>query len=196
MKYALWTICMILVSLSVFSQDRDEKEQSDLSYKYTENPIDTLTVQSDSTHSTSRASLYSAVVPGLGQAYNGKHWKIPIIYTGFFVFGSLVWENNIKYQFFRLNLIAEIDEDPDTENITGRDAENLKANRDQFRRYRDLNMILIVVTYLLQIADANIDAHLIQFGFRKDVALYVDPTVQPTNYSTQLTTGLSLKLRF
>jgi len=187
---------MILVSLLAYSQDRDEQEQIDKAFKYTENPIDTLTVESDSIHSTSRASLYSAVVPGLGQAYNGKHWKIPIIYSGFFVFGSLVWENNIKYQFFRRNLIAEIDGNPDTENVTGRDAENLKANRDQFRRYRDLNMILIVVTYLLQVADANIDAHLIQFGFRKDLALYVDPSVQPTNFTTQMTTGLSLKLRF
>jgi len=192
MQKIVWTIILLLLSLVSYSQDKN----IDKAYRYTENPVDTLTVSSDSVHSTSKASLYSAVVPGLGQAYNGKHWKIPIIYSSFFVFGSLLYENNLKYQFFRRNLIAEIDGDPDTENITGRNAENLKANRDQFRRFRDLNMILIVVTYLLQIADANIDAHLIQFGFRKTLALSVDPSVMPTNYTTQMSTGITLKLMF
>jgi len=180
------------MSLVGYAQD----DNTDIAHKYTENPTDTLTVSSDSTHSTSKASLYSAVVPGLGQAYNGKHWKIPIVYTSFFVFGSLAYENNIKYQYFRLNLIAEIDGDPDTENTTGREAENLKANRDQFRRYRDLNMILIVFTYLLQIADAHIDAHLIQFGFRKDLTVSLEPSVNPTNFSSRLTTGVGLKFTF
>lgn len=180
-------IALCFVSGAVFGQDYLD---------YTSNPTDTLTVESDSTHHTGRASLYSAVVPGLGQAYNGKHWKIPIIYAGFFVFGSLIYENNVKYQFFRRNLIAEIDGNPDTENITGRDAENLRANRDQFRRYRDLNMILLVVTYLLQIADANIDAHLIQFGYRRNVNLAIEPTTIPTIFHTRSAIGASLTLRF
>ncbi len=191
MKLILCTIALF-VSLVGYTQG-DETAKA---YKYTENPTDTLTVSSDSTHSTSKASLYSAVVPGLGQAYNGKHWKIPIVYTSFFVFGSLAYENNIKYQYFRLNLIAEIDGDPDTENTSGREAENLKANRDQFRRYRDLNMILIVITYLLQIADAHIDAHLIQFGFRKDLTVSLEPSVKPTNFTSRLTTGVSLNFTF
>jgi len=165
-------------------------------YKYAETPSDTITVASDSLHSTSRASLLSSVVPGLGQAYNGKHWKIPIVYSAFLLFGSQAYENNIKYQYFRRNLIAEIDGDPNTENTTNRDADNLKANRDQFRRFRDLNMILIVVTYFLQIGDANIDAHLIQFGFKKQFAMSVDPSVNQVNHTANVATGLTLKLTF
>ena len=191
MKKIWITFLLFFCVANVFAQDKEK----DPFYSYTENPSDTLTVYSDSTHHTGKASLYSAVVPGLGQAYNGKHWKIPLIYTGFFVFGSLAYENNVKYQYFRLNLVAEIDGDPDTENTTGRDAESLKANRDQFRKYRDLNMILLVVTYLLQIADANIDAHLIQFG-KPNTGLAIEPSMKPTNYSSQMSTGVSLKLTF
>jgi len=187
-------LCILGLFGCVLAQAQDDNTAR--AYKYTQNPTDTLTVSSDSTHSTSKASLYSSVVPGLGQAYNSKHWKIPIIYTGFFVFGSLAYENNVKYQYFRLNLIAEIDGDPNTENTTGREAESLKANRDQFRRYRDLNMILLVVTYLLQIADAHIDAHLIQFGFRKDLVVSLEPSANRTNYTSRLSTGVTLKLKF
>ena len=192
MKFLGCFACALLIHLGGIAQDTENSEI----FSYTDTPADTLTVQSDSLHSTGRASLYSAVVPGLGQAYNGKHWKIPLIYTGFFFFGSSIYENNVKYQYFRLNLIAEIDGDPDTENTTGREAENLKANRDQFRRYRDLNMILLVVTYFLQVADANIDAHLIQFGYRKNVQLAVEPSVKPINYTSQLSTGVTFKLSF
>ncbi len=195
MKRITLIIVFFSFCTSAFSQKKTEKNP-EVFYKYTETPSDTLTIDSDSTHSTSRASLLSSVVPGLGQAYNGKHWKIPIIYSAFLFFGSQAYENNITYQFFRRNLIAEIDGDPNTENTTNRTAENLKANRDQFRRFRDLNMILIVVTYFLQIGDANIDAHLIQFGFKKQFALSVDPSINQVNYTTNVATGLSLKLTF
>ena len=195
MKQITFIIVLFSFCSSAFCQKKSETDP-DVVYKYTDTPSDTLTVASDSLHSTSRASLLSAVVPGLGQAYNGKHWKIPIVYSAFLLFGAQIYENNIKYQYFRRNLIAEIDGDPYTENITNRDAENLKANRDQFRRYRDLNMILVVVTYFLQIGDANIDAHLIQFGFEKQFALSVDPSLNQVNYTTNVATGLSLKLTF
>jgi len=158
---------------------------------------DTLDVDIAEIHSPGKASLFSAVVPGLGQAYNGKHWKIPIIYGGFITFGYLIYDNNIKYQYFRRNLIAEIDDNPETENTTGRDEENLRANRDQFRRYRDLNMILFGIMYLLQIADAHIDAHLLEFKLNPDLTVSIDPALVPYGkpYPTGVT-GLSLKLRF
>lgn len=152
---------------------------------------DTILVVTPDEHSPGLASLYSAVLPGLGQAYNGKHWKIPVIYGGFFTFGFLVYDNNVKYQVFRKNLIAELDNDPETINNTGRDANNLRANRDNFRRLRDLNIILIGVTYLLQIADAHIDAHLLGFKISQDISVSVDPEVFPQN--NRLHAGVSLK---
>ena len=151
-----------------FSQEEDTVKTDVPSQNIIRSVPDTVVVALESTHSPAKASLYSAVLPGLGQAYNNKLWKVPIIYGAFFTFGYLIYDNNIKYQFFRSNLIAELDSDPETINNTGREADNLQANRDRYRRFRDLNMILLTITYLLQIADAHIDAHLIEFSLNQN----------------------------
>ena len=154
---------------------------------------DTTYITTTTEHYPGLASLYSAVLPGLGQAYNGKHWKIPIIYGTFFTFGFLIYDNNVKYQYFRKNLIAELDNDPNTINNTGREAENLRANRDKARRNRDYNMILFTVIYFLQIADAHIDAHLAEFNVSQDISVSVDPALLQRN-DKGLAPGFSLKM--
>ena len=153
---------------------------------------DTLSIETVDFHSPGLASLYSAVLPGLGQAYNGKHWKIPIMYGSFFTLGFLVYDNNVKYQYFRKNLIAELDENPETINDTGRDSENLRSNRDKHRRGRDFNMIMFTVVYFLQIADAHIDAHLLEFDLNQDITVKIDPVLLPQNRN--LAPGFSLKM--
>lgn len=153
---------------------------------------DTIKIEKIDEHSPGLASLYSAVLPGLGQAYNGKHWKIPIVYGAFFTFGFLIYDNNIKYQYFRKNLIAELDNNSETINDTGRDAENLQSNRDNYRRSRDFNMIMLTITYFLQIADAHIDAHLLEFNVNQDITVSVDPALLPQ--TRNLAPGFSLKM--
>jgi hypothetical protein len=143
-------------------------------------------------HYPGLASLYAAVLPGLGQAYNGKHWKIPIIYGTFFTFGFLINDNNVKYQYFRRNLIAELDSNPETINDTGREADNLRSNRDKARRNRDFNMIMLAVTYFLQIADAHIDAHLAEFNVSQDISVSVDPALLQNE--DKFSPGFSLKM--
>ena len=170
--------------LSVLGQD-------DLS-EINEIESDTVEIEAVDEHSPGLASLYSAVLPGLGQAYNGKHWKIPVIYGTFFTFGFLIYDNNVKYQFFRKNLIAELDNNPETINDTGREADNLRSNRDKYRRNRDFNMIMFTVTYFLQIADAHIDAHLLEFNVNQDITVSVDPALFPQNRN--LAPGFSLRM--
>jgi hypothetical protein len=153
---------------------------------------DTIKIEKIDEHSPGLASLYSAVLPGLGQAYNGKHWKIPIVYGAFFTFGFLIYDNNIKYQYFRKNLIAELDNNSETINDTGRDAENLQSNRDNYRRSRDFNMIMLTITYFLQIADAHIDAHLLEFNVNQDITVSVDPAL--LQQTRNLAPGFSLKM--
>jgi len=153
---------------------------------------DTIDIETVDYHSPGLASLYSAVLPGLGQAYNGKHWKIPIVYGAFFTFGFLIYDNNVKYQYFRKNLIAELDNNSETINDTGRDEDNLRSNRDKYRRSRDFNMIMLTVTYFLQIADAHVDAHLMEFNVNQDITVSVDPALLPQN--NNLAPGFSLKM--
>ena len=196
MKILYYLIVLLFVSLAqdVFAQKPDSVSVDKETYMFEALGSDTVNVQDIEQLSPAKAALYSAAIPGLGQAYNGKYWKIPIVYGGLFMFGNLIYDNNIQYQYFRRNLIAEIDDNPETINITGREAENLRANRDRFRRFRDLNMILFSVAYFLQIVDAHIDAHLLYFRINPDFTVYVDPAIMPTNRN--LTMGLSFKLRF
>lgn len=182
---------IIIISLVIWASS-SVYAQEDTTLFVTNIPVDTISIDTDDEHSAGLASLYSAVLPGLGQAYNGKHWKIPIIYGAFFSFGFLIYDNNIKYQYFRRNLIAELDQDPETINITGRDEDNLRSNRDNSRRLRDLNMILLGVTYFLQIADAHIDAHLIEFNVNQDISASIRPELIP--FENKLQAGISLKL--
>ena len=196
MKILYYLIVLLFVSLAqdVFAQKPDSVSVDKETYMFEALGSDTVNVLDIEQLSPAKAALYSAAIPGLGQAYNGKYWKIPIVYGGLFMFGNLIYDNNIQYQYFRRNLIAEIDNNPETINITGREAENLRANRDRFRRFRDLNMILFSVAYFLQIVDAHIDAHLLYFRINPDFTVYVDPAIMPPNRN--LTMGLSFKLRF
>ena len=192
--YYLIVLLFVFLAQDVFAQKPDSVAVEKETYMYEALGSDTVNVLDIEQLSPAKAALYSAAIPGLGQAYNGEYWKIPIVYGGLFMFGNLIYDNNIQYQYFRRNLIAEIDDNPETINITGREAENLRANRDRFRRFRDLNMILFSVAYFLQIVDAHIDAHLLYFRINPDFTVYVDPAIMPTNRN--LTMGLSFKLRF
>ena len=196
MKILNYYIVLLFVSLAqeLFAQEPDSVKAGSETFRFEAAVLDTVNILDADLLSPAKAALYSAVIPGLGQAYNGKYWKIPLVYGGLFFYGYLIYENNIQYQYFRRNLIAEIDSNPETINITGREAENLRANRDRFRRFRDLDMILLSVTYFLQIIDAHIDAHLLYFRINPDFTVFVDPAIMPTNHL--LPTGISIKLKF
>ncbi len=109
-----------------------------------------------------RAALYSAIIPGLGQAYNKKYWKIPIIWsligigTGFMVY------NNENRNTYHDAFIAEINNQP--HKFSGvLDANSLAKGIDLFRRQLDYAIVLTSLLYILNIFDANVDAHLSEF---------------------------------
>ena len=130
-----------------------------------------------------RAALYSLILPGLGQAYNGKYWKIPIIYGLFAGMYYLYDNNNFKYNLFK-KAYKNYDADAGvtTPGIDPRISdEQLKKNRDRFKRDRDYNVILGVVIFIFNILDANVDAHLMDFDVSEDLSLKITPEIN--NYS-------------
>ena len=137
------------------------------------------------------ATLYSAAIPGLGQAYNKKYWKMPIIYLGFTAGLFAVNDNNNRLQEERQDLI---DTQTRTGTPSGRSEETIDARVDYFRRQRDLFIILTVFWYGLQMADAHIDAHLKEFEVNDDLSMKFDPFLHEDMGS--LTMGLSIKIRF
>ena len=141
-----------------------------------------------------KVALYSALLPGLGQIYNKKAWKIPIIYGGgmFMVFSSI--NSNTQYLFFREALFLEVDGDPDTINETGLNESQIRRRVEFFRRNRDFYYILTGALYLLNILDAHVDAHLREFDINDELALSIKPAMvqNPWNIAN---IGLTLQLK-
>ena len=152
-------------------------------------------------HSPRRASMYSAVIPGLGQAYNKKYWKIPIIYAGFGAMGYFIHFNASNYNEYKQGLIDFTDGDDNTDsylNFIGPDVdpgrfdpsqgspdynpsdeawfkEQLENNMNYYRRYRDLSVILTFAWYALNIIDATVDGYFFSYDMNEDLSLRLDP---------------------
>jgi hypothetical protein len=148
--------------------------------------------------SARKASIMSAIVPGLGQVYNRKYWKVPVIYAGMAAFGYIFKVNNEQYRYYRKNLIAENDGKPETINQTRYSSEQLKTQKDQYQKSRDLGIIGIGAFYLLNIIDANVDAHLKTFDVSDDLSIRLTPfnIFYPKSNNFGTAHGLSVKLIF
>ncbi|WP_238527892.1 DUF5683 domain-containing protein [Aquimarina agarivorans] len=148
----------------------------------------------------SKAAFYSAVLPGLGQAFTGKYWKIPIVYgalgTGV---GIAIWNKN------RHDEIRDIFKDRLRGITTDRffDQENnreilsesglIQAQR-QFRKQQELSILISVGIYVLNIVDANVTAHLQQYNLNKNLSFV--PKVELDTPTTQPNYGMSLRYNF
>lgn len=147
------------------------------------------------------ASIMSAVVPGLGQAYNEQYWKIPLIYAAFGTMAYFVEYNDSEYQKWREAFVAKTDSTI-TDIYPMASEDQLKRLKDEWRRYRDLNYIGMVVLYLLNVVDASVDAHLFDYDISDELTLHVEPTfIDPRSlvYSTRKNTypmGVKLSIRF
>jgi hypothetical protein len=125
------------------------------------------------------ASWLSVALPGAGQVYNEKYWKVPIVYG---VLGGSIYQmsyNNKQYKRFLNSYIAETDTVKATINeFAGiRATDNVVYYKDQFRRSRDLWALAIIGGYLLNIVDASVDAHFSDFDISDDLTLYYKPDV-------------------
>lgn len=144
-------------------------------------------------HSPKKATIMSAVLPGLGQIYNKKWWKVPIIYGGFAVAGYFLKDNYERINLYKDAYNAATDGDPATTNNTGYSTTDLLTLIDQYKTWRDLSYISIAAIYVLNIIDANVDAHLFYFNVSEDISLNVQPYVSPFRGQSS---GLTLSLKF
>ena len=144
-----------------------------------------------------QAALLSAVLPGAGQAYNKKYWKVPIVYAGVAGFGYAIVNNHKIYVNYRNALIINNDDDPNTANpFPGVGNDGLKRIRDAYRRYRDLSIILSIVFYGLNIADAVVDAHLADFDVSPDLSASLKPVLIPVPGQNKVVAGMRLSASF
>ncbi len=144
-------------------------------------------------HSPRKATILSAVLPGAGQVYNHKYWKVPIVLGGLGVSYYFIRENNSQYQRYKDAYIAIIDGDPATvDEFNGAYSSQSVLNvADTYRRWRDLSYIAIGAVYILNIVDANVDAHFVSFDVGTDLSLQVSPSLYT---AAQGAPGLSIAL--
>jgi hypothetical protein len=140
-----------------------------------------------------KATLLSAIVPGLGQIYNNKAWKTPIIYGGFITDYYFIQYNNRRYDIF-IQALNAFDKGETTQ-FPSLNRVALVRNVEFWRRNRDLTILFMGVIYALNLVDANVDAHLSGFEISDDLALHIKPHFE--SFSTHHNTiGISLHFKF
>lgn len=206
----LFLFLILSGSYSAFSQMKEKNTEI--------SAVDSSLLES---HSPAKASLYSAIFPGLGQIYNRKYWKLPLVYAGFGALGYSVTFNMTNYSKYKSAYIDFTDELPETQSyldvISGSlnpadfdpvlhpdtyDSkqetwfkEQLQHNMDYYRRNRDLSYIGLVGLYLLNIVDATVDAHLFDYDISNDLSMKIEPRLMYTGRNMN-TLGLQISIAF
>ena len=139
-----------------------------------------------------------ALMPGLGQIYNHKYWKVPIVYTGFAVLGYFIVTNTREYHTFRDAYNATADSATTNPYAQKYSASQLRTVRDYYRRNMQLSYILTGAWYILQIVDANVDAHLTHWNISNNLSLEVQPVISPPIKRRDFGAynGFTLRMRF
>lgn len=199
------TLCCF--SFSGFSQEKEPKEKT-ANEELTESNLviqDSVKRGEIDPLRPSRAAFYSAVLPGLGQAYNKKYWKIPIVYaalgTGIYFYIDNTKEYNRYRDAFKSRLAGF-----DTDEFWGTNADGtplatanisnealIRAQRT-FRRNREISLLVTLGIYALNIIDANVDAHLLQYNVDENLALKPHFKFNELDATTNL--GLTVDFKF
>ncbi len=148
--------------------------------------------------SPSRAAFYSAVLPGLGQAYNKKYWKIPIVYAAIGTGVYFVVDNQQEYlryqEAYKLRISGRPDEFDGTGDNPNISEDGLIRAQEVLKRNRDLALFITIGLYALNIIEANVDAHLDDRAFSRNLS--VRPTLELNPMDNQAIAGLNLKFDF
>jgi len=143
-----------------------------------------------------KAALMSAIIPGLGQIYNKKYWKVPIVYAGF---GTLAFFINYNQKGYLKWKQAYIDfPDYKLEYTFPLTLEQIDRTKNSYKRYRDLSIIGTAGFYLLQIIDATVDAYLFDWDVSDDISLRVEPSIiqSPSQFLAPPTSTFALRASF
>lgn len=161
-----------------------------------------------------RAMWLAIVLPGAGQIYNRKYWKLPIIYGGFVGCAYAMRWNNMMYRDYSQAYLDIMDDDPTTESynqflhlgnkITPENMERwktiFKKRKDRYRRWRDMSFFCMLGVYAFSVIDAYVDASLSEFDISNDLSMRVSPAVisSKTDFtgSRHTSLGVSCSLNF
>ena len=172
-------------SLAVTSENTKQEEIKEKHYE----PYNAL--------APSKAAFYSAILPGLGQAYNGSYWKIPIAYGGIGTGVYFYLKNDKDYERYRDAYKNRLAGRPDEFTINGVQrisTDGLIRAQELFQKNKEISILVTVGVYILNIVDANVEAHLRQFNVDEDLS--VKPDLDYDAFSGKTNYGLTLNYRF
>ena len=182
MKNKLPLLLIFILSYSAISAQRIELDSLTRKERLIKDPL-----------TPARAAFYSTVVPGLGQIYTGKTWKVPIIYIALGSAGYSYLYQRDQMNVFRniyKRRIAGYTDDIYQGRILKNDQliEGMKFHKN----YRDQSFLFFMVFYLLNVIDANVGAHLMQFNVNEQLSF--KPYLKPNDYSTDMNFGITLNI--
>ncbi|CAL65780.1 DUF5683 domain-containing protein [Christiangramia forsetii] len=172
-------------SLAITSENASKKELKEKDYE----PYNAL--------APAKAAFYSAILPGLGQAYNGSYWKIPIAYGGLGTGVYFYLKNDKDYDRYRDAYKNRLAGRPDEFTVDGKQritTDGLIRAQELFQKNKEISILVTVGVYILNIIDANVEAHLRQFNVDEDLS--VKPGLDYDAFSGKTNYGLTLNYRF
>ena len=149
----------------------------------------------------SKAAFYSAVLPGLGQVYNRRYWKVPLVYAAIGLSAYGYKYNNDLYHRFR-DAFKSRQAGFTNDEFTLEDGtiihsnEVLQNQQERYQRDRDLFLLLTIAAYALNIIDANVDAHLQQYNVDTDLSMKFAPYLETNTLTAQVNYGMGLTITF
>lgn len=156
-----------------------------------------MPLDSSEMHSVSRATWLSTALPGAGQAYNGKYWKMPIVYAGLGACGYFAVENHRLYRQYLDAFLMRVDSTTGDDQYLGIYTERqLIELQNLYRDWRDLSLIIGAAVWALNIIDAHVDAHLFYYNVSDNLTYRLEPAVIPMRggFGNTQAVGLSLKI--
>ena len=201
------SLLLIVLILTLFSATIQAQNDEVIPQKKDELKVESNTEVRDSIDplAPSRAAFYSAILPGLGQAYNKKYWKIPVVYaalgTGIYFFIDNTNEYNRYRDIYKRRLAGFTDDefwgtDVNQSPLSTPQISNEALIRAQraLRKNREISLLVTIGIYALNIIDANVDAHLLQYNVDENLALQPHFKINEMDASTNL--GLTLNFSF
>ena len=192
---AVYSIILLLFFGLFFSQEIKPFDTIKTEKQVVEE-IEKANVSTIQKYNPTKAGLYSAVLPGLGQYYNKKYWKIPIVWGAVGTGVGIIVYNDKQYRRYRTAFLAELNGQPhEFDDLPYVDATVLGNTQDRAKRQRDYAIAITGVLYILNIVDAVVDAHL--YDQKKDPDLAIKPTIIYDDLGVANgKAGLSLSFRF
>tara|TARA_B100001093_G_scaffold313994_1_gene299615 strand:- start:369 stop:920 length:552 start_codon:yes stop_codon:yes gene_type:complete len=153
---------------------------------------------------TKKSTILSSILPGAGQVHNNSirpieirnklWWKLPIIYGGIGAACFQINYNNQEFKNVKKERISRLNGNPPL-NFSLYSSDQLKIIQDQYRRLRDLSIISLLGVYLIQIIDANVEAHLFLFDISDNLSFHFKPIYQLGYQSIYFTTQISINVK-